>query len=283
MTTSNQEEVLKYFKGKASGYDLVDGQVYWRLSDQLLWQLFDKNALYKLSDDFSFLDAGGGTGRWSEKVLQKYDSSTGLIYDLSSDMLKQAKQKAKGGLENRLKLKQGDIERMNDLDEGIFDLTFSFHNVLGFVNSPKEAIKEMTRVTKEGGYVVSVVPNQYHCVFFNLMLGRIKEAEYATKERKGRFTSDMPYMHLFTPSNLRELYGNAGLNGVGVFGFPVTIYPGMQETQISGSTEKIADLLENSDNYKEIYKLEEQLSSIEDIATRGNNLFVIGKKVREQK
>ena len=49
MTTSNQEKVLQYFKGKASGYDLVEGQVYWRLSDQLLWHLFNGSSLSKLN------------------------------------------------------------------------------------------------------------------------------------------------------------------------------------------------------------------------------------------
>ena len=198
-------------------------------------------------------------------------------------MLEQAGKKRQNDLESRLELRQGNIEIMSDLDDGTFDLTFSFHNVLGFVNSPQEALKEMARVTKDRGYVVSVVPSQYHCIFFNLMLGRVEEAAYATEECKGRFTLDMPYMHLFTPSNLRELYQKAGLDDVSVFGFPVTIYPGMQETQITGSTGKIANLLENSDNYKNIYKLEQLLSSKGEVAARGNNLFVIGMKMEEQK
>ncbi len=283
MITSNQNEVLEYFKDKASGYDLVEGQVYWRLSDQLLWHIFDKRALSRLAESFRFLDAGGGTGRWSEKVLRNYKSSMGMIYDLSSDMLEQSEQKRKNGLEKKLELRQGSIESMNDIDDETFDLTFSFHNVLGFVNSPQEAIKEMVRVTKKGGYVVSVVPNQYHCIFFNLMLGRVNEAVHASDEGKGRFTLDMPYMHLFTPQNLKEFYQKAGLEDVNVLGFPVTVYPGMQETQISGSTERIANLLENSDNYDNIYKLEEQLSSKGEVAARGNNLFAIGIKAEEPK
>lgn len=283
MTSSNQEAVLQYFKEKASEYDLVEGQVYWRISDQLLWHLFDKNTLSMLPGDFHFLDAGGGTGRWSEKVLRNYDGSTGMIYDLSPDMLEQAEQKKQNGLEGRLELRQGNIEKVSDLGEETFDLTFTFHNVLGFVNSPQEAINEMARVTKDKGYVVSVVPNKYHCIFFNLMLGRIEEAIHATEKDSGRFTPDMPYMHLFTPSHLRELYQHSGLNVTGIFGFPVTIYPGMQETQIAGSTERIANLLNNSDNYKNIYQLEEQLSCREEVAARGNNLFIIGTKMGEQK
>lgn len=283
MTSSNQEAVLQYFKAKASGYDLVERQVYWRLSDQLLWHIFDKNVLSTLPEDFYFLDAGGGTGRWSEKVLRNYDGSTGMIYDLSPDMLEQSELKRQNGLEGRLELRRGNIERMGDLGEETFDLTFTFHNVLGFVNSPQETINEMARVTKDKGYVVSVVPNKYHCIFFNLMLSRVEEAIYATEKDSGRFTPDMPYMHLFTPSHLRELYQQSGLDVKGIFGFPVTIYPGMQETQIAGSTVRIANLLENSDNYNNVYKLEEQLSHKEEVAARGNNLLIIGTKMGEQK
>ncbi len=42
------------------------------------------------------------------------------------------------------------------------------------------------------------------------------------------------------------------------------------------------NLLENSYNYTNLYKLEQQLSSKEEVTTRGNNLFVIGKKMGDE-
>ena len=63
MIRSNKNQVLQYFKDKASEYDLVEGQVYWMLSDQLLEHLFNESALSLLAEEFHFLDAGGGTGR----------------------------------------------------------------------------------------------------------------------------------------------------------------------------------------------------------------------------
>lgn len=278
-----QKEIIEYFRSKASEYDLVEEQIYWRLSDQLLWDIFDQQVLSKLSECFYFLDAGGGTGRWSEKILREYNKSQGMIYDISSDMLKQAEFKRKRCFENRLELRQGSIERMNDINDSIFDLTFNFHNVLGLVESPENAMREMTRVTKNGGYVVSVVPNQYHCIYFNLMLGRINEAVHAAKEGKGRFTSDMPYIHLFTPQSIKELYQKVGLKEIEVYGFPITIYPGMEETQITGSSERVANLLENVDNYEKIYKLEKKLLMRCDSSGRGNNLFVVGTKTKVEK
>jgi len=75
-----------YFKHKAKQYDDVDKQYYWKLSDDLLWWNLQK-FLKKLPKNFRFLDAGGGTGRWSERILHSYPHATGVICDISSSML----------------------------------------------------------------------------------------------------------------------------------------------------------------------------------------------------
>ena len=88
------------------------------------------------------------------------------------EWLKQAEFKRKRCFENRLELRQGSIERMNDINDSIFDLTFNFHNVLGLVESPENAMREMTRVTKNGGYVVSVVSKSISLYIFQLNAGK---------------------------------------------------------------------------------------------------------------
>jgi len=273
----NKSSVYEYFKKKAKDYDLVDNQTYWQLSDNLLWEIFDSEVLSKLPSDFSFLDAGGGTGRWSKKILTKYTESKGTICDLSKEMLAQAKLKKNKIFEERLNLIEGDILNMNDLESGKFDLTFNFHNVLGFVESPKKALREMVRVTKKGGFLVSFIPNLYHNIFFNISLKRFEEAEIALKTGKGRFTSDMPYMNLFTPESIKKLYLNIGLKNLIIKGFPITIYPGYQETQIKGTSENLSDTLEG-ENFDKIFNIEKNLIVNQDSSSRGNNLFVIGKK-----
>jgi len=283
---NRKDEVKGYFSGKAAGYDLVDTQDYWRLSDKLLWSLFDSQVLRNSINPekpfsqtpFSFLDAGGGTGRWSEKVLKHYPLSTGTIYDFSAEMLAEARKKIKGELEGRLSLVEGDIQHMN-LDDESQDVTFNFHNVLGFVESPERSLKEMARVTKKGGYVVSVIPNLYHCIFFNVMVGNLDEAEHAKDTGMGRFTSNMPYMHLFTPSSIESLYREAGLVPQETRGFPICIYPGYQETQITGNTQKLKDFLSDPQNFQRVYNAElDLILKTKTGSGRGNNLFAVAQK-----
>ena len=149
-----------------------------------------------------------GPAVWSRKILAAYESSSGCLCDISSDMLAVAQQSL--GENERIKMIKDDIERL-EMKDNAFDLSFNFQNVLGFVDSPAKALKELTRVTKPGGQVVSVAPNKFHCIFFNLNANRIDEAESALRRDVGTFTDDMPGMHLFTVESLRALYDQSGL------------------------------------------------------------------------
>jgi ubiquinone/menaquinone biosynthesis C-methylase UbiE len=144
-TTDYQASVLSYFEAKAEEYDLVEEQAYWRLSDALLWSTFDELVLRRLPQRFSFLDAGGGTGRWSERVLKNYPESRGLLYDLSKDMAAKAQEKReRNGFEHRFHIQNGMLEEVEaQLAGAEFDLIFNFHNVLGFVKDVDEVLRQL--------------------------------------------------------------------------------------------------------------------------------------------
>lgn len=270
------EETINYFKDKADEYDLVEDQIYWVLSDKLLWEQLN-NQLKKLPSNFHFLDAGGGTGRWSLKILQNYPKATGMIFDLSEDMLRVAKQKfEKEGVANRIEVKNGNLDTELPFADK-FDLIINFHNVLGFVKKPEKTLQNLSKKLSRNGLLVSFIPNLYHLIYFNVNLGRLDEAEYALKNQKGRFTREMPYIHIFTPEGIAKLYKRIGLKVESNVGFPVTIYPNFQETQLKGSTKSLSDLLSSRDTLDRIYKIEKSLLA-DEAAPRGNNLFIVGKK-----
>ena len=271
------EEVKNYFKDKASEYDLVDKQVYWVLSDNLLWHIWNNEVLNKINKPIRFLDAGGGTGRWSIKLLENYYDSSGEIIDMSPQMLDEAKKKIHlFNYDNRLKCCCDDLDGCVIKDK--YNVIFSFHNVLGFVKSPENVIKKLVDSLEIGGYLVCVVPNYYHGIFFNLFNNNVKMAEKCYEESVGKFTSNMPDMRFFRPEEFKDWYEKFGLKIVGSYGFPISIYPGMQETQLRGQTQMLKDLLEDEENFQKIYEMEKVICMKPEAVARGNNLIFIGKK-----
>ena len=273
------EEVKGYFKIKAPEYDLVEQQLYWVLSDKLLWTILTDNVLSKINAPIRFIDAGAGTARWSIKILDQYEDSTGWLIDLSSDMIEQAMHKLdQKHYISRTKITIDNLDSMKMDNNEIYNLVFSFHNVLGFVNDPARVIKKLSQNLARDGFFVCVVPNFFHNIFFNIYTRNLELAEYCLKNHKGKFTENMPEMHMFTPKNLREMYTAAGLRINGIYGFPVAIYPGMQETQIRGQSKELQELLADRLTFDKIFNIESQLYQEQESATRGNNLIIIGQK-----
>jgi len=207
---SKIEESTEYFRKKASGYDLVETQLYWNLSDELLWNLLRANAIDKFhGKSMKFMDAGGGTGRWSIKILDYLSGSTCVLCDISDEMRSEALKKIKRlGLGKRVLVKKCDIENMPSEDSNSYDLVMNLHNVLGFTDNAEKALFEMCRVLKPGGFLISVVPNKYHAIFFNILLRRFDAARHIAENSKGTFTDSMPEITMFTPDSIRKYYEN---------------------------------------------------------------------------
>lgn len=275
-----KDTVIEYFHQKAEDYDLTDNQSYWWFSDCLLWEILNREVLEKLDENFKFFDAGAGTGRWTAHIMEKYEKTSGLLVDFSQDMLNQAQKKIENNhWEERTEVIQADLDLIDlSSKENQYDLSFSFHNVLGFVKDPFQVIGKMSQVVKKGGYIVSLVPNLYHNIFFNLKENHPELAFDCFKTKKGRFTPDMPEMNMFTPDMLREYYEKLGIEIEGIYGFPVTLYPGYQETQLHGETVKLANILADEDVFKKLFDMEMSLYKNQDAAGRGNQIIIIGKK-----
>lgn len=279
MGSSNISKIKQYFKEKAPEYDLVDEQIYWVLSDKLLWTIFEEQVLSAIVGPIKFIDAGAGTGRWAIKILKKYLNSSGLLIDLSPDMLEQAETKLKTvGLIDRVKIQCANLDTASLERDINYNLAFSFHNVLGFVENPQNVVNKLSQLLCTDGYLVCVVPNYFHNIFFNLSVNNVDLALKCYNERIGKFTEDMPDMHMFVPSELIKIYENAGIKVLGVYGFPLTIFPGMQETQIKGQSAILQSILSNTNNFEKIFNIESHLYKCSEAAARGNNLIIVGKK-----
>jgi SAM-dependent methyltransferase len=285
MTGSSMEltykgEVRDYFAGRADHYDDVVLQHYWRLSDELLWWAISSTVLPSLPPDARLLDAGGGTARWSERLLRTLPRASAVVLDLSQHMLDRAAARARQPeLRGRLGVEQGDLDRLGDVVAcGAFDLVFCLHNVLGFVTDPESVVRQLAQTLRPDGFLVLVVPNLFHTMYFNLAGGRVEDAAVALETGRGRFTSDMPEIHLFTPQVLRRYEQSAGLEPVLLGGFPCTVYPGREETRLHGATHWIQDLLSGTERFASILEMERSLLMDSQTAARGNNLLLISRR-----
>lgn len=82
---------------------------------------------------------------------------------------------------------------------------------------------------------------------------------------------------MFTPESLKDTYNKVGIDVLGIYGFPIVIYPGMQETQLRGQTETISSILSNQLEFNKIFDIEKSLYKNQEAAARGNQLIIIGR------
>lgn len=234
--------------------------------------------LPELDDSFRILDAGGGTGRWIMKVLRNKTGAEGVLFDLSEEMLNQAREKVDASVEDRIEIVRGDLNDINSKLEKEFDLIINFHNVLGFVQNPENVVDNLEKLMHKDSIIVSFVPNKYHGVYFNQKLGNLDEAEKICSTEKGKFTEDMPDINFFTPSKIESIYQDAGLKTVETYGLPVSVYPGFKETQTEGSTKSLQETLSKEEKFDRIKEIEKSLIEDKEAASRGNNILAIGTK-----
>jgi SAM-dependent methyltransferase len=275
-----QQQVRSYFARKADQYDATDDQPYWRLSDELLWWLLENTLVPGLPCGARVLDAGGGTGRWSKRLLQRRPDIEIVLVDLSAEMMGVAAAKMRAaGLERRIELIQSDLCALRQvLPPASVDGVICFHNVLGFIPSAATVFQELAQTLRPGGQLALVVPNRFHAAFFNTGLGRLPEASAAIVQGRGRFTADMPEMTLFTPHELQQWCSSADLQSQLLTGFPVLLYPGHQETQLHGSTQTLQELLSEECSAR-IIEIEKQAILSPGVAARGNNLYLSARKL----
>jgi len=276
------KSVLRYFSNKAESYDEVDKQPYWVLSDAVLWSLLRRLVLdefLRANRRVRLLDAGGGTARWTLRTLNYLPTCEALVLDLSEDMLRVAKRKIVAqGFEHRAQILCGDVEALPEVLQDEYDLVYNLHGVLGFVVDPAQTVRELAKVVGTGGWLVSVVPNKYHALYFSIATKRLEQIDEIVEKGLVKFTDDVPPMHVFTPVLLRKLYLEAGIGEPMVFGFPISIYPGKEETTIRDSSKAVMDILSDMQTFRKILELEEEICLDQDAACRGNNLLCIGQR-----
>ena len=284
MENNHYKKVISYFAQKATKYDFVDKQLYWELSDQLLRRIVRKKIINNFTNkQLRIMDAGAGTGRWSlilYDLFKKRGTKTHFdLIDITPHMLKEAETKIKKkGIIKQMKTYLGNIENLSVYENDFYDIAISFYNVLSFVEKPQKAMQEIYKKLRNNGLYASIVSNKYHSYFFNIITNRGLDLENISNLSKVRFNKNMPYIHCFTPIQIKQLYEKAHFRNIEVIGFPNFIYPNIEETYLVGQSHSHQNILSNKKIFNKILEIEYKECFNPDLSARGNTLLIIGRK-----
>ena len=117
---------------------------------------------YSIPADARILDAGCGTGEASSRLVELFPQATVLGVDIIDDHLQLARSRC-AGFGDRLTFEHQSIYELNTADQ-TFDLTLCRH-VLHSIPHADHVIRELTRVTRRGGYL-HLIPEDYGMLHF---------------------------------------------------------------------------------------------------------------------
>ena len=140
-------KALEFFNRNAAQWDAIRAL---HIDDSQVEHAFE--ALWPQKSVRHFLDIGTGTGRILEMVAPKVEAGIGI--DMSRDMLAVARVNLeRAGIKNCY-VRHGNMNGLAFSDES-FDL-ITFHLVLHYAESPGNALREASRVLRDGGRIVVI-------------------------------------------------------------------------------------------------------------------------------
>jgi demethylmenaquinone methyltransferase / 2-methoxy-6-polyprenyl-1,4-benzoquinol methylase len=182
------------------------------------WRRFLVSRVPVVATD-TVLDVATGTAAVAIELARRTGCSV-LGLDQSSEMLAAGRKRVeRAGLEERVRLVQGNAERL-PFEDGQFDaLTFTY--LLRYVDDPGATMRELVRVTRSGGTIASLefgVPPAPHWralweLYVRLALPLAGRAISAGWHEVGRFLGPS-IRALPPPEQLARVWRDAGLTDV---------------------------------------------------------------------
>ena len=143
----NKARARLFYRYLSKVYDRVNPFIW---TDEMRTEALD---LLDLDRDDRVLDVGCGTGFATEGLLGRVET----VYGLDQSVHQMEKAFEKFGRHGRVRFCRGDAERLPFADDA-FDVVWSSGSIEYWPN-PVDALEELRRVTRPGGQVLVVGPN----------------------------------------------------------------------------------------------------------------------------
>jgi SAM-dependent methyltransferase len=274
-TEEHVERIVEYHGKEAeSEYyrEVGDDAVY----DEITWE----NIEPFLPMQGWILDAGGGAGVWSGKMVETRECSVALL-DITGELLKTAKKRIKRDLlEERIEVLRGDIRCVPHPDMS-FDFVLSEADPISICGDPEKAVSELSRVLKPKCYFVAGVDSTFYRAL--RMLSQGKSLDYVLNflqigmspaEEEADFDSKS-----FTPVELVTLLERHGLKTVRIVGKPISLGTNMLDVFVAAlPTEKRREIFEIKAEKEKLKKMLNRIYKDPYIAGIGSHLQVVAVK-----
>jgi len=236
------ERIVEYHRREAEEEyhrEYGDDAVY----DEITWE----NIEPFLPKQGWILDAGGGAGVWSRKMVETRKCSVALL-DITGGLLKTAKRRIrKEMLGERIEVLRGDIRSAPHPDVS-FDFVLCEADPISICGDPEEAVSELSRVLKPNCHLVAGVDSTFYRAFRMLSQGKpldhvlnFLQTGISPAEEEANFDSKS-----FTPTELMSLLQKYGLKTVRIVGKPIGSSPDMFDVFVTAlPAEKRREVFEN--------------------------------------
>ncbi|NQU81963.1 MAG: class I SAM-dependent methyltransferase [Bacteroidetes bacterium] len=252
------KEVESFYDKVADDYSNHDDRVCDRIVEHFIINNIPKNKTFKI------LDAGGGTGRFSEPLLKKGHNV--VLTELSSEMLNKAKNKLKSY--QNIKFIKNSVTDLAELEDDSFDVVLMINAILDYCGDYNKAMQETYRILKKGGLFIATVNNRLiYCKSHELKEGNYELFKKNMKigdryivwggQEKGHIS------HEFTLDELRNAIIKNSFNIKKLFG----IFNLMDKYEI-----------DNVKNKEEFIKLQIEFAKKEEYINNSQDLFFVAQK-----
>jgi ubiquinone/menaquinone biosynthesis C-methylase UbiE/DNA-binding HxlR family transcriptional regulator len=256
-----------YYNSVSIGYDKREARFpLSRFIDELklrrLMPLLPRNRAVPI------LDAGGGTGKWSIRLAEMGYRNIHLV-DVSEGMLAVAWAKIfQRGLLDRIRIHHADVCDL-PFPNSHFGLIVADGNLLSLVQDPERCLKELHRVLRRGGGLLTATNGLYGLLLLSLFEGRPLEKCLEIYRRKVANLDGFNF-RLFTPEELKALFEAAGFRDVRVRADAVSL--GFL------SNRRLANISRDKEEYERVIDSELALTDCEDLSVFGAQLVVTATK-----